>query len=169
MFDRLKPTDQVQKLRAPEGKATWLKVTFVRVVGQVAGGGDAGIRHISVPGLDVQPYLKPPQEAVGASAEATVFSFETVQVDPTAILRVTAPEPVMARIFSTTKPTRMTITGTAQPVTGGALNALLSTSTLHVSASSTFDSLPSLRPQNLFSGQTQAQIGFLVAVKRRLA
>jgi arabinofuranan 3-O-arabinosyltransferase len=154
VFDRLKPTDQVQKLRAPEGKATWLKVTFVRLVGQVAGGGDAGIRHISVPGLDVQPYLKPPQEAVGASAEATVFSFETVQVDPTAILR-SAPEPVMARIFSTTKPTRMTITGTAQPVTGGALNALLSTSTLHVSASSTFDNLPSLRPQNLFTGQTQ--------------
>ena len=155
VIDHLKPIDQVQKLQAPRGKATWLKVTFVKVVGQVAGGGDAGIQRISVPGLDVQPYLRPPQEAVGSGARATVFSFETTQIDPTAILR-SAPEPVMARIFSTTKPTRVTITGAAEPVTGAALNALLSTSALHVSASSTFGNLPSLRPQNLFIGQPQA-------------
>ena len=152
VVDHLAPTDVRQALRAPPGKASWLRVTFVKVEGEVTGGGNAGIQNISIPGLHVQPYLKPPQESFGNGAKRTVFSFQTTQVDPTAILR-SDPEPVIARTFSTPKATHATVVGTAVPVKGTSLNALLGTSDLKVSASSTFDNLPSLRPENLFDEQ----------------
>jgi arabinofuranan 3-O-arabinosyltransferase len=152
MVDHVAPNSQRQVLRAPTGKASWLKVTFVKVQGEKPGGGNAGIQSISIPGLHVQPYLKPPQESFGSGAKQTAFSFQTAQVDPSAILR-SEPEPVMARTFSTTKASHATVVGTALPVKGLALNALLGTSDLKVSASSTFDNLPSLRPENLFDGQ----------------
>ena len=153
MVDHVAPTSERQVLRAPPGKASWLKVTFLKVRGEKPGGGNAGIQSISIPGLHVQPYLKPPQESFGNGGKQTVFSFQTTQVDPTAILR-SEPEPVMARAFSTAKASDAVVVGTALPVKGPALNALLGNSDLKVSASSTFDDLPSLRPENLFDGNT---------------
>jgi arabinofuranan 3-O-arabinosyltransferase len=152
VISHLTPNSTSQVLRVPAGKASWMKVTFTKVTHQVTAGADAGIQEISIPGLHVQPYLKPPQEDVGKGAKKTVFSFASAQVDPTAILRE-APEPVLARTFSTTKATRMTVTGTAIPIRGTALNNLLGTSALQVSASSTFDDIPTLRPENLFDSQ----------------
>ena len=146
----LKPTGARQALPVPAGKVDWLKVTFLKVKGTSALSG-AGIQQISVPGLHVQEYLKPPQEAIGGGAKSTVFSFRTDQVDPSAILR-SEPEPVMARTFSTTKSSGFKVTGTALPIKGTSLNALLDTSKVDVSASSTFDDLPSLRPANLVDG-----------------
>jgi arabinofuranan 3-O-arabinosyltransferase len=148
----VRPDSKSQILRVPTGKASWLKVTFIKVTHQVAGSADAGIREISIPGLHVQPYLKPPQEPIAKGAKKTVFSFATTQVDPTAILRE-APEPVLARTFSTTKTRKMTVTGSAIPNKGAALDNLLGTSALHITASSTFDDLPNLRPENLLDSQ----------------
>ena len=134
----------------PAGKAEWVKVTFLKVKGSSALG-EAGIQQISVPGLHVQEYLKPPQTSIGNGAKSSVFSFQTDQVDPSAILR-SEPEPVMARTFTTTKPSGFKVTGTAMPIKGTSLNALLDTSSVQVSASSTFDDLPSLRPANIVDG-----------------
>ena len=83
----------------------------MKVEGEVTGGGNAGIQNISIPGLHVQPYLKPPQESFGNGAKKTVFSFQTTQVDPTAILR-SNPEPVIAR--SSRHPRRPTPQWSAQ-------------------------------------------------------
>ena len=152
VLDHVVPSSRRQPLATPAGKASWMRITFVKVSGQVVGGPDTGIQSASVPGLHVQPYLKPPQEAVGRGAKQTVFSFATTQVDPTAILR-SEPEPVMARTFSTPKSTHATVTGTVLPVKGKALNDLFGSSEMHISASSTFDDLPSLRPVNLFDEQ----------------
>jgi len=145
---QLKPTGAIQPLATPAGKATWLRVTFVKVTKSTVGGADAGIRQISIPGVHAQAYLRPPQEALGRGAAKTVFSFQNTQVDPTSVLRE-APEPVMARTFSTTKAGEATATGTALPKKGGALDSLLGSSALHISASSTLGNLPNLRPQNL--------------------
>ena len=156
VLDHVVPSNKRQPLVTPAGKASWMKVTFVKVDGEVIGGANAGIQSISIPGLHVQPYLKPPQEAIGDGAKQTVFSFATTQVDPTSILRA-EPEPVMARTFSTPRSTRATVTGTVIPEKGKALNDLFGSSALHVSASSTFDNLPSLRPDNLFDEQIDTE------------
>ena len=149
VLSQLTPSSERQPLAVPAGTANWLRVTFVKVRGEGRGGENAGIKKISIPGLAVQPYLKPPQEAIGDGAKRTTFSFQTAQVDPTAVLR-DAPEPVLARTFSTSKPTAMTVTGTAVPKKGSALDGMLGSSALNVTASSTFDDLPTLRAQNLF-------------------
>ena len=154
VLDRLTPSDAQQKLRTPRGDAAWLRVTFVNIArGQF---GEAGIEQIAIPGLHVQPYLKPPQEQIGAGAQRTVYSFQTTQVDPSAILR-SAPEPVLARVFSVPKSSNLTITGTAQPVAGADLDRLLQNSSLQVTASSTFGNLPSLRPDNLVDQDLQTE------------
>ena len=156
IVDHVVPNSRRQSIATPAGKASWMKVTFVKVGGEVIGGASAGIQSISVPGLHVQPYLKPPQEAVGSGAKQTVFSFATTQVDPTSILR-TEPEPVMARTFTTPKSTHAVVTGTVLPEKGTALNDLFGSPAIKVSASSTFDDLPSLRPENLFDEQIDTE------------
>lgn len=153
VVDHLTPEGSQQDLRAPPGTATWLRVTFEKTTaGQL---GEAGIRQIAIPGLHVQPYLKPPQESEGNGAEHRVFSFQTTQVDPRAILR-SSPEPVLARQFSTSRTSNTTVTGRAQPIAGAKLDNLLHTGQLKVSASSSFDTLPTFRPDNLFDHVIQS-------------
>ncbi|MGH9172169.1 MAG: alpha-(1-_3)-arabinofuranosyltransferase domain-containing protein [Acidimicrobiales bacterium] len=149
VVDHVSPTSTSQRLRVPAGQANWLRVTFEAVDGQQLGGSCAGIRSIDIPGLSIQDYLKPPEEPVGFGANSSVFSFATQQVNPTSILR-SAPEPVMARQFSLQSSTKLELSGQATPVAGAALDSVISpSSSMHISASSTFDNLPAVRPQNL--------------------
>ncbi len=105
-------------------------------------------------GLNVQPYLKAPQEAVGASAEATDFSFRD---NPSRPDGHSAPHAGTSHgtdlLHNQTSPNNDHSLGTARH--WRCSQRPLVSSALHVSASSTFDNLPSLHPQNLFTGQSQ--------------
>jgi arabinofuranan 3-O-arabinosyltransferase len=151
VLSNLKDVAGEQPLKVPAGDATYLRITFTKVPGQVPGGPNAGLRSVVIPGLQVQQYLKPPEEPVGWGAQGVSFSFAAPQVSPAAILRQ-EPEPIMARVFDTPRALTFTVAGTVVPQRGPTLDALLGTSGLLIGASSTLDSLPTLRPQNLFDG-----------------
>jgi arabinofuranan 3-O-arabinosyltransferase len=147
---RLRAGSEDQLLRVPSGKARFLRVTFVAVKAADGSSSGAGIKAISIPGVHVTSYLKPPQTPAGAGAKELTFSFATTQVSPTDILRA-PPEPVMARVFSAPKNMYGIVTGYAQPRPSPALDALLAKSSkMTISASSSLGNLPQFRPQNLF-------------------
>jgi len=135
-----------QLVNVPTGTARYLRVTFVSVKGSTTE--QAGIRSISIPGVHVQSLLKPPEESAGSNARQFVFSFKAQPYDVNDLLRVGS-EPVMERVFSTPRGISTYITGQALPRPGSALNALLGTSKLTITASSTLGNLPAFRPQNL--------------------
>jgi len=144
-----KRTGVSQPLRVPSGPSRWLRITIASVSGGSAGGPGAGISDVSVPGVKVTPYLRPP-------SPGTAFSFQR-QPGSSLGLPGQSPEPSLDREFTTADRGRYTMAGTATPVPGAALNALLSrldsrTSRVRVTASSTFASLPSLSPRNLLAG-----------------
>ena len=72
------------------------------------------------------------------------------------------PDPSLNRTFTTTSAQRFSLSATAVAVPGLALNALLeedgsaSSAQVTIAASSTFGSVPALRPQNLISSSAPA-------------
>ncbi len=144
---QLRPSSTKQLVRVPPGRTGFLRVTLA----SVAGGQpleNPGLQSISIPGVHMRMYLRPPQEAAGNGARRLAFSFQATQVDPTDIVR-SPPEPVLARQFSTTRSMTLGVQGQAIPVKGVTLDKLIGTSAMTISASSTFGDLPSVRPQNL--------------------
>jgi arabinofuranan 3-O-arabinosyltransferase len=155
-------TRGAQLLKVPRGPATWLRVTIERVHKELSGRPNAGIQAITIPGVHVATYLKPPEEPVGEGAKNVVFSFATTQVDPTAVLRL-PPEQEMARVFTTDRAAQFAVSGSVLPRKGVALDNLISapapgtpppsSPSLSISASSSFDDLPTVRPQNVEDGR----------------
>jgi arabinofuranan 3-O-arabinosyltransferase len=139
-----------QLLNVPAGRASYLRITFVSFRASGHGNVGAGIQKVSVPGVHVQELLKPPEESIGKTAQRVAYSFQTAPYDPYDVLR-SAPEPVMARAFSTPRKMTVTVVGKATPFPSVALNKLIgpSPSGLSISASSTFGNIPSFRPQDL--------------------
>ncbi|HEV8065674.1 MAG TPA: alpha-(1-_3)-arabinofuranosyltransferase family protein, partial [Acidimicrobiales bacterium] len=82
-LDEVVGTSRPQPLPAPKGTATFLRITFAKVKGQVIGGPNAGLRTVAIPGLAVQPYLRPPEDAAGFRAPSVTFSFQDQQITPT--------------------------------------------------------------------------------------
>jgi arabinofuranan 3-O-arabinosyltransferase len=165
---RLRPTAKGELLRVPPGKARFLRVTFVAVAGQHYPA-NVGIKSISIPGVHVQSYLKPPEEPVGFGARQLDFSFQSAQVDPTEILREPL-EPVMTRLFSVPHALAARVTGLAQPRRGTALDALVGSSHLGTSANTPFSEPCGSGPPVIIDGfkyQTTllGTIGDLVAEK----
>ena len=151
---KVRPNGGRQLLSVPAGSARYLRVTFASVRGPNSRSEPAGIRSISVPGLHVQLFLKPPQEPTGDGAHQTLFSFQTTPVDYGDLLRSPA-EPVMARIFTTPRQTEASVTGRALPRPSPALDALIGSSSLNITASSSLGNLPEFRPQNLLDGDSK--------------
>jgi len=144
---RLQHSSTKQLVRVPTGRTGFLRVTLT----SVAGGQpleNPGLQSITIPGVHVRMYLKPPQEAVGNGARRLALSFQATQVDPTNIVR-SPPEPVLARQFSTPRAMTLGVLGQAMPVKGVALDKMIGSSAMTISASSTFGDLPAVRPQNL--------------------
>jgi arabinofuranan 3-O-arabinosyltransferase len=144
-----------QPLAVPPGPTSGLRITIAGVRGGVPGGPGAGFAGVSIPGVTVTRYLKPAQDSAGASAAATAFSFQRPVPSPASLADVAA-YPPMARSFVTDGADPFTLRASAIAVPGTALDTILTgltpvrRSTLEVTASSTYGSLPSLAPANLF-------------------
>jgi arabinofuranan 3-O-arabinosyltransferase len=146
-----------QPLSVPSGRTSWLQLTIAATRGGTAGGPGAGISEITIPGVRVTRFLQPAQDRAGP---APSFSFHR-QSATTLGLPGAPPEPALDRIFTIPAAQRYDVSASVTAVPGAALNALLdrvapgTPAQLHITASSTFGSLPALRPQNLLeSGST---------------
>ncbi|MGI9006374.1 MAG: alpha-(1-_3)-arabinofuranosyltransferase domain-containing protein, partial [Streptosporangiaceae bacterium] len=151
----LRRTGSAQPLGLAAGPTRTLRITIAAVRGGVAGGPGAGLSGVSIPGLTVTRFLQPPQSIAGRDAAAAAFSFQRQVPSPASLANVAA-YPPMARQFSTAGPAAYRFGASAIAVPGRALDAILAgltpvrKGTLEVTASSTYGSLPSLAPANLF-------------------
>jgi arabinofuranan 3-O-arabinosyltransferase len=155
------PQNATQPLGVAAGPTRWLRITIAGASGVIAGNPGAGIRDVLIPAIRVTRYLKPPQDAAGQQATSVVYSFDQQhQAGPGTAGQAAGPaaRPPLARIFTTAGQQELTVSGIATVTPGAALTALLNRlapagkSTLRVSASSTWGSLPEFGPANLFSG-----------------
>jgi arabinofuranan 3-O-arabinosyltransferase len=148
------PTNATQTLRVPPGPTRWLRITITGASNVIAGNPGAGIRDVLIPGVRVTPYLRPAEDSAGAAAPSVAFSFSQPVPAPAGQADRAATEP-LARLFTLDRraPLQLTATAVAQP--GDGLYALLGRlsppgkSSLLVSASSTWGSLPTFGPDNL--------------------
>ena len=154
----LRRTGAAQPLWVRSGPTRTLRITIAAVRGGVPGVLGAGLSGVTIPGVTVTKYLQPPQTVSGRNAAAVAFSFQR-QVPSPASLADVAAYPPMARRFTTAGPAAYRFRASAMAVPGPALNAILARlsparpGTLEVTASSTYGSLPSLAPANLFNGR----------------
>jgi arabinofuranan 3-O-arabinosyltransferase len=146
-------TGAPQPVSVPSGTTSWLRVTIAATRGGTPGGPGAGISEVTVPGVRVTRFLQPSQDQAGP---APSFSFHR-DTATTFGLPGAPPEPALDRTFTVPAAQPFTVSASVTAVPGAALNALLdrvSSATpaqLHITASSTFGSLPALRPQNLLA------------------
>ena len=144
-------TGAPQPVSVPSGTTSWLRVTIAATRGGTPGGPGAGISEVTIPGVRVTRFLQPSQDQAGP---APSFSFHR-ETSSTFGLPGAPPEPALDRTFTTPAAQRFTVSASVTAVPGAALNALLdrmgsgTPAQLHITASSTFGSLPALRPQNL--------------------
>ena len=147
-------TAAAQPLRIPSGTSGWLRVTIAAARGGTPGGPGAGITDVTIPGVRVTSYLQPAQDQSGPDPS---FSFERHSAT-TLGLPGNPPEADLNRTFTTPAAARFQVSASVTAVPGTALNTLLdslgpaASAQLRISATSTFGSLPALRPQNLLDG-----------------
>lgn len=154
--DRVRPAGSAQWLAVPAGPTRLLRITITGVHGGAPGGPGAGVRDVLMPGISVTRYLQPPQASADSLAAATVFSFQQQLPSPAGGADVAA-YPSLNRTFVTTAAGDFRLTASAISVPGAPLDAILSALVparklaLEISASSTWQSLPSLSAAGLFS------------------
>ena len=144
-------TGTPQPVTVPPGTTSWLRITIAAARGGTPGGPGAGLSEVTVPGVRVTRFLQPAQDPAGP---APSFSFHR-DTATTFGLPGAPPEPSLDRTFTTSAAQRFAVSASVTAVPGAALNALLDRAgpgppaQLHITASSTFGSLPALRPENL--------------------
>ena len=144
-------TGAPQPVSVPSGTTSWLRITIAATRGGTPGGPGAGISEVTIPGVRVTRFLQPSQDQAGPTPS---FSFHR-ESSSTFGLPGAPPEPALDRTFTVPAAQRFTVSASVTAVPGAALNALLdrvgsgTPAQLHITASSTFGSLPALRPQNL--------------------
>jgi arabinofuranan 3-O-arabinosyltransferase len=152
----MRKTARAQPLRVPPGRTRTLRITIASVTGGSPGGLGAGLAGVSIPGIKVTRYLKVPQDPAGDLAGRIAFSFERQVPSPASLANVAA-YPRLARIFTAPRGDNYQLRASAIAVPGPALDGVLRSlapvgkNSLSVTASSTWGSLPSLAPVNLFS------------------
>ncbi|MEU6259431.1 alpha-(1-_3)-arabinofuranosyltransferase family protein [Streptomyces sp. NPDC047043] len=145
-----------QSVRAPEGRAQWLKVEILAVKSAHPGLSGAGFSEVSVPGVQVTRLLALPSDAKYTEADAQVYSMHR-GTDPGALAPATE-ESGLHRQFDTSDPAAYAISAQAVPVPGDALDRLLERiapgqrNRITVSADSTSRTGLSLSPRNLVDG-----------------
>ena len=144
-----------QPLRLPAGPTNWLRLTIDATTGGTSGGLSAGIADVDLPGIHVTRYLSTPPAPTGP----VTYSFHR-DTNPPLSLATGEPENQLARTFTTTTPTDLRVTATATATPGTALNDLVDSyrpahSSLTITASSTWGSLPQFRASNLIDGDYQ--------------
>jgi arabinofuranan 3-O-arabinosyltransferase len=148
-------TGNVQPIRVHPGLSPWLRITITGASNVVPGNPGAGISDVLIPGVRVTTYLKAASDAAGATAAADSYSFS--QQLPSPYLQSDQSWPAdFNRIFTTPAESSLTASISARPQAGPALDSLIESLTpadrsdFRVSASSTWESLPELGPDNLF-------------------
>jgi arabinofuranan 3-O-arabinosyltransferase len=145
-----------QPLRLPPGPTHWLRITITGASNVVPGDPGAGISEVVLPGLRVTRVLQPAEDPAGASAAAVAYSFAQQVPSPYSQAGQAAGQD-LNRQFVTSAASRLTSRITAVPVPGPGLETLITKlspaakSDLLVTASSTWNSLPTLGPGNLFA------------------
>ncbi|MGW3007587.1 alpha-(1-_3)-arabinofuranosyltransferase domain-containing protein [Streptomyces sp. NPDC001219] len=119
----LRPDGTPQRVKAPAGRAAWLKVTILGSQTPRAGLSGAGFREISVPGVQVTRLLQLPTDAERSGAPAEILSLHRGS-DPGGLSPVSA-ETGLHRQFRTGAAAPYRISGTALPVPGPELDRLL--------------------------------------------
>ena len=153
--DTMRASGAAQPLRVPPGPTRTLRITIAGARGGFPGGPGAGIADVLIPGVTVTKYLSPPQSRPGQRADRAWFSFERQVPSPASLVNVASYAP-LDRTFVTPRTASFRLSAAAIALPGPGLEALLSSltpvrkNTLEVTASSTFGSLPTLSPRNLF-------------------
>jgi arabinofuranan 3-O-arabinosyltransferase len=163
----------VNTVSVPPGRSKWLRITLtdVRPVpgasGKVVPLG-AGLTGVTIPGVTFRPALRLPSDEESAFASGTSKNVVYALSAPltNANLDLGAPQdedPQMIRRFTVPKPASVSIEGTATPLPGPALNALLPkpTSYVKVSATSMLGNLPRFDPDNLITTSSRPWIANL--------
>ncbi|WP_327689392.1 alpha-(1-_3)-arabinofuranosyltransferase family protein [Streptomyces tubercidicus] len=155
--DTLRPDGTPQRVKAPPGRASWLKVTILGSQTPRAGLSGAGFREISVPGVQVTRLLQLPTDAERSDAPAEIISLHRGS-DPGGLSPVSA-ESGLHRQFHTGAAAPYGISGQALAVPGPELDQLLDRlapghrNRITATADSTaFGFGPSLSPRNLVDG-----------------
>ncbi|MEU6080954.1 alpha-(1-_3)-arabinofuranosyltransferase family protein [Streptomyces sp. NPDC047108] len=154
----LQPSGARQSVKAPAGKATWLRIRILEAQEARPGLSGAGFSEVSVPRVQVTRLLALPRDAEGAgggggAAGATVYSLHRGG-DPGGLSPASA-EAGLHRQFRTGSGGEYRIHARALPVPGDALDRLLdrvapgSRDRLTATADSTSRAGLSLSPRNL--------------------
>ncbi|UQA95537.1 alpha-(1-_3)-arabinofuranosyltransferase domain-containing protein [Streptomyces halobius] len=153
----LRPDGSPQQVKAPAGKARWLKVTILGSQTPRAGLSGAGFAEVSVPGVQVTRLLQLPADAQDSGAPAETVSLHRGS-DPGGLSPVSA-ENGLHRQFRTRTGASYEISGKAVAVPGPELDRLLDRiapgqkDRITATADSTgFGFGPSLSPRNLVDG-----------------
>ncbi|MFI9121127.1 alpha-(1-_3)-arabinofuranosyltransferase family protein [Streptomyces bikiniensis] len=151
----LRPDGGTQRVAAPEGEATWLKVTILASQQGRPGLTGAGFSEVSVPGVQVTRMLRLPTDAPSGAIGAAAYSLNRGS-DPGG-LSVAPAEVGLHREFTAVGPGDHTVRATALPVPGKELDDLLFELTgkrdkIVVGADSTARLGTNLSPRNLTDG-----------------
>ncbi|MFJ8824706.1 alpha-(1-_3)-arabinofuranosyltransferase family protein [Streptomyces sp. NPDC102467] len=115
----LQPDGTRQRVKAPRGTASWLRVTILDTQAFRPSLTGAGFSDISIPGVRATRVLRLPAD----SAQADQFTFRRATGD--GALTLTDTEPALRRTFTTTDASRFTFEATATPAPTAALDKLL--------------------------------------------
>ena len=152
-------TGSVQQLFVRPGWSRWLRITITGASNVVPGNPGAGVSDVLIPGITVSSYLEAATNPSGAKAAAVAYSFTQQLSSPYGQSGEPA-EPALNRIFTTPSAAALATSITAMPDPGAGLQALITGLTprgrrnFSVTASTTWNSLPALGPDNLFEPGT---------------
>lgn len=153
----LRPSGERQSVRAPEGRATWLKIEILAAESARPGLSGAGFSEVSVPGVKVTRLLALPTDAERTDTDAQVYSLHR-GTDPGGLSPASS-EAGLRRQFHTRDTTAAyDVSAQAVAVPGDALDRLLERIApeqrrrVTATADSTGRTGTSLSPRNLVDG-----------------
>ncbi|MFM9369707.1 alpha-(1-_3)-arabinofuranosyltransferase [Streptomyces sp. Da 82-17] len=153
---QLQPNGQRQRINAPAGSSSWLKVTILATQGSRPGLSGAGFAEISVPDVQVTRMLSLPADARDADADATRFALHR-NADPGG-LNPSGTENGLHRRITTGTPGAYEVKASAVAIPGRELDELLykvapeQKKQLKASAGSTARMGANISPRNLTDG-----------------
>jgi arabinofuranan 3-O-arabinosyltransferase len=153
----------INVVQVPKGASTWLRITLTDVhralrpsKGIPLG---AGLNGVTIPGVQFHQAMRLPSDEASAFAgpdsKDVAYSFGAPLADPNLDLDGQLDDdPQMIRRFTAPKTMAVSITGTASPLPGAALNTLIPTPESYVkaTASSTLANLPGFSADNVLTG-----------------
>ncbi|MBZ4017989.1 alpha-(1-_3)-arabinofuranosyltransferase domain-containing protein [Streptomyces purpurogeneiscleroticus] len=153
---QLRTDGRRQPVKAPPGRAKWLKVTLVGAEQPRPGASGAGISEVTIPGVRVTRFLRLPADSTYPDAPATTYALHRGS-DPGG-LAPGAAETGLHRQFRTGADGSYRVSAQALAVPGRALDALLTKAApeqrrrITATADSTSTTGQSLSPRNLVDG-----------------